>query len=66
MSIITDITPKKSRPDDKTIPHGSITGLTLHHPGKQWRLLCLTGTEHLKLQYNRTDIYSHRRQQRDR
>ncbi len=66
MSIITDIPPKKSRQDDKTIPHGSITGLTLHHPGKQWCLLCLAGTEHLKLQYNRTDIYSHRRQQRDR
>ncbi|EQA6238438.1 TPA: hypothetical protein ACOEHO_000009 [Enterobacter ludwigii] len=45
MSIITDITPKNSGTDDKTIPHDSITGLTLHHPGKQWCLLCLTGTE---------------------
>ncbi|EUM07503.1 hypothetical protein L466_03137 [Enterobacter sp. BIDMC 30] len=31
MSIITDITPKNSGTDDKTIPHDSITGLTLHH-----------------------------------
>lgn len=45
MSIITDITPKNSGTDDKTIPNGSITGLTRHHPGKQWCLLCLTGTE---------------------
>ncbi|VEA64742.1 Prophage CP4-57 integrase [Serratia plymuthica] len=37
MAVITDTKAKNIKPDDKPIPHGSVTGLTLHPSSKRGR-----------------------------